>query len=96
MDTDDLRPIYESFKGYMTLTGARVAFLKHCLDHGMSKREAAHRLVDVDTKISRPTAETIAYTNFSGLYRDQRTRRLAVPPASVIGQPDVQTEDDLL
>lgn len=59
---------YNELKLVNTATAARVAFLHECLDEGMSKREAAWELSRVEPLISRGSAETIVYMNFSGRY----------------------------
>lgn len=83
----------ELFQEDNTRTAARVLFLKELLESGMSKREAAHALSDVDPLLGRNSAETIAYTNFSGEYRTIKRRSADTPNIPTVQAPD-DLEDD--
>lgn len=80
-----------------TRTAARVLFLRELLELGMSKREAAHMLAEVDAQLGRNSAETIVYTNFSGEYKTIRRRTLSAVDIPKVDTPsDVEDDEGLL
>lgn len=87
---------YEELKQENTRTAARVLLLQELLEAGMSKREAAHTLSEIDPSISRNSAETIVYTNFSGRYRTIKRRNTDVPVIHVEAPTDVSDDEGLL
>lgn len=77
-----------------TATMARVQFLQDRLEEGMSKRDAARFLCEHDPRIGKRTAETLVYSNFSGLYKKSRRGRkpksdISSPP----NEPVIPTDD---
>ena len=95
-----LEDVYTSYREQTTVTTARVEYLEQCLIQGMNKREAARALIEHDPRISRRTAETLVYTNFSGMYQNPRKRRASsVHEGPVVNQeapPAISSEEDLL
>lgn len=72
---NDLRDAYEALAETKTLTMKRIEFLEDCLITGFNKRQAAYKLTKHDPRISHTTAETLAYTAFSGMYQTPRKNR---------------------
>ena len=91
----------------MTETALRIEFLENCLRNGMSKREAARKLVEHDPRVGQGTAENLVYTNFSGQYQTstvgqskkskyQREDTEKVKNPEVKISIDIEDEEDLL
>ena len=97
----NLKKAYEEHLENRTETGKRIDFLQECLDDGMSKREAARLLAERDPRVSRKTAETLVYLNFSGEYqttkRGQRRRPNTTDPVQPkIEAPDINDDESIL
>lgn len=80
----ELKDAFESEESERTATMARVQFLQERLEEGMSKRDAARSLCEHDPRIGKRTAETLVYSNFSGMYKTSRRGR---KPKSDISSP---------
>lgn len=98
---DDRKNRYDELKTTNTATAARVSFLQECLEAGMSKREAAWELSRVEPLLSKGSAETIVYMNFSGRYQTtkQPERKNAPSNASkarIEAPKSVEADEDLL
>lgn len=103
---DKLREAYEDDRAAQTETSRRIEFLEECLEQGMSKREAARRLVEHDPRVGQRTAETLVYMNFSGMYQTtMRGRRKAAlqeaasrndGPEPIKAPADVEDDEGLL
>lgn len=97
MTVVELRERFSELSENNTRTAARVLFIEELLKRGMSKREAAHLLSDVDPLLGRGSAETIAYTNFSGRYRTtKRPESSKVTHPKVESPVDIEDDEDLL
>lgn len=93
------RKRYDELRKTMTATAARVEFLRTLLEMGNSKREAARMLSKVDASLSSSSAETIVYTNFSGVYQTSRQgeRKIVRANTLVISVPkDIGDDEGLL
>lgn len=97
MTVPELRQHFMELAENNTRTAARVIFIEDLLKQGMSKREAAHLLSDVDPLLGKGSAETIAYTNFSGRYRTVKRPETAKHEAPTIESPtDIEDDEGLL
>lgn len=96
----ELKQAYREQRAIMTETSRRVEFLEGCLETGVSKREAARMLVNHDPRISKGTAETLVYLNFSGRYctslRGRRLSTVTSPTMPIIALPDLNDEEAIL
>lgn len=97
-----LKDAYEDHTRNLTETQARVEFLRRELETGISKREAARRLVAHDPRIGQKSAESLVYMNYSGQYQtSKRGRRLKQgesPPKveRLDPPPDITSDEDLI
>jgi hypothetical protein len=95
-----LEEAYQEQRDNMTETSKRVEFLEDCLEAGVSKREAARMLVNHDPRISKGTAETLVYLNFSGRYctslKGRRLSTVTSPTTPIIALPDLNDEEAIL
>jgi hypothetical protein len=96
-----LKDAYENHKKSMTVTAERIEYLEECLEDGISKREAARRLVLHDPRIGQRTAETLVYMNFSGQYQTttrgrRKSKSKDIRPALVISTSDITDDESLL
>ena len=96
----NLRDAYEQDRDNMTETSKRIEFLQGCLDEGMSKREAARKLVKHDPRVGQRTAETLVYLNFSGMYqtskRGRRKKATVAVPAQVLPVASIDDDESIL
>lgn len=89
-----LQEAFEFEEENRTATMARVQYLQDRLEEGMSKRDAARSLCEHDPRIGRRTAETLVYSNFSGLYKTSlRGRKPKSDISSPPNEPVIQVDD---
>lgn len=90
----ELKEAFESEESERTATMDRVQFLQDRLEEGMSKRDAARSLCEHDPRIGRRTAETLVYSNFSGMYKISRRGRKPKPDINSPPSEHVIPSDD--
>jgi hypothetical protein len=99
-----LESVYSSHMEANTETSKRIEYLTDCLESGMSKREAARKLSEHDPRVSRKTAETLVYLNFSGKYQTSRVGRrkslsdstATIPLVPDLIPPNIESDEDIL